>query len=284
MKNNEIKILKASQIISPPESAKIYEQANHKLKVLKQLLFNLGHVPYQSNLLKACCVLFNDTTFEAKLDANAYLLGFDNGVIDLTSGQLRPVTVDDMISLSCGYDYIEEDEHGRFDMKNADSLQNHPIVCGIINMFMQIQSHPQTCYYLLILLSSFLVGANPLEYFHIWEGLGGNGKTKIIEIALGDYAKAVAVSLLTGKAGACNQASPIIAMLRGIRLVLCEEPGKCDAINCGTVKYLTGGSTVTCRRLYGKDFSYTPQFKIVMACNFKPNVDADDGGFWRRFN
>lgn len=49
--------------------------------------------------------------FEKDLDANVYLLGTDNGVIDLKSCEFRAATPEDMVSRSVGYDYTPADEH-----------------------------------------------------------------------------------------------------------------------------------------------------------------------------
>src|SRR5207247_391079 len=48
------------------------------------------------------------------------------------------------------------------------------------------------------------------------------------------------------------------------------------------VKLLTGGDTVAARRLYERTFEFVPQFKLLLASNYRPSAHADDDGLWRR--
>jgi putative DNA primase/helicase len=48
------------------------------------------------------------------------------------------------------------------------------------------------------------------------------------------------------------------------------------------VKSLTGGDTVTARFLYQKEFSFKPEFKLIVAANHKPVIRGTDYAMWRR--
>jgi putative DNA primase/helicase len=50
------------------------------------------------------------------------------------------------------------------------------------------------------------------------------------------------------------------------------------------VKQLTGGDTITARYLYGEYFEYVPSFKVWLAVNHKPVVQATDYAIWRRIH
>mmetsp|Transcript_15054 Transcript_15054/g.26156 ORF Transcript_15054/g.26156 Transcript_15054/m.26156 type:complete len:114 (-) Transcript_15054:473-814(-) len=51
---------------------------------------------------------FFDTTFLAKLDSDPNLIAFTNGVWDLKKGLFRSACPDDNLSISTGYDYLEQ--------------------------------------------------------------------------------------------------------------------------------------------------------------------------------
>ena len=40
---------------------------------------DLGNVPFRANVVRACASKFYDAGFQAKLDTNTYLVGFENG-------------------------------------------------------------------------------------------------------------------------------------------------------------------------------------------------------------
>ena len=48
------------------------------------------------------------------------------------------------------------------------------------------------------------------------------------------------------------------------------------------MKVLTGGDTVAARFLYQETFEFQPRFKLWLAANDRPRVNADDDAMWRR--
>ena len=50
----------------------------------------------------------------------------------------------------------------------------------------------------------------------------------------------------------------------------------------GLVKMLTGGDTVTARKLYSSEFEFKPQMKLWLAANHAPRVSDEDSAMWRR--
>ena len=50
------------------------------------------------------------------------------------------------------------------------------------------------------------------------------------------------------------------------------------------MKDWTGGDRITCRALYGEQFDFKPQFKLVFCCNHLPTLPPDDEGTWRRIS
>ncbi len=73
-----------------------------------------------------------------------------------------------------------------------------------------------------------------------------------------------------------------IARLKGARLVTISECPADVWLDEAMVKQLTGGDTVTARYLYGREFEFKPEFKLIMATNHKPRIRGTDSGIWRR--
>jgi putative DNA primase/helicase len=45
---------------------------------------------------------------------------------------------------------------------------------------------------------------------------------------------------------------------------------------------MTGGDSVNARHPYGRPFSYTPEFKVTLTGNTKPQIRGQDFAIWRR--
>ena len=139
--------------------------------------------------------------------------------------------------------------------------------------------------YVLSLLSSCLSGENKEQKFHIWEGVGSNGKSILVELfeqAFGLYCGKIPISLLTSKRSASNAANPELARLKGKRFCVLQEPEEDERMNVGLMKELSGGDTIMARALFSDPVEYKPQFKMVLTCNHLPKIPSNDGGTWRR--
>jgi putative DNA primase/helicase len=73
-----------------------------------------------------------------------------------------------------------------------------------------------------------------------------------------------------------------VARLAGARLVISIEVDNGKALAEGLLKLLTGGDTVAARFLYRETFEFQPRFKLWLAANDRPRVNADDAAMWRR--
>ena len=134
-------------------------------------------------------------------------------------------------------------------------------------------------------LAKCLSGENRDEGFYIWTGTGGNGKSKLIDLismCMGEYACSLPIALLTQKRKASGAASPEMAITRGKRLAVMQEPDVNETLNIGQMKEITGNDKITARGLYKEPFEFTPQFKLVCMCNDLPNIPSNDDGTWRR--
>jgi len=226
----------------------------------------------KDKMYKECSGMFYEPKFEDKLDSNPKLLGFENGVYDLDNDEFREGRPEDYVSLSTGINYIE------YDVDN-------PYIEEIDDFMKKVLVNDNVREYVLTLFASILDGTNRDEKFHIWTGSGSNGKSKIVELfqhTIGDYACIFNVSLLTQKRVGSNATNSELAIAKGKRFAILQEPEENERLNVGLMKELTGGDQIQCRCLFKEPIKFKPMFKMILTCNHMPAIPPDDGGTWRR--
>jgi putative DNA primase/helicase len=128
-----------------------------------------------------------------------------------------------------------------------------------------------------------LTGDVSVQLFPIYAG--SRGKTtflQVVEYLMGSYYKAISAATLLEHNSRGDGPRSDLADLKGIRLAVAVEPESGARLSVGLVKQLTGGDTITCRRLYGQPFSYRPTAKFILLCNHKPRIPQMDSGIARR--
>ena len=135
------------------------EKIIEKLKELQAITRKLKTTSFKDNIIKECKELFINKDFINKLDANPYIIGFENGVYDLKNLEFRDGIPDDYISLTTGINKIDFDPMN----ENWKDLKN----------FIDTIFPPQDIRdYFLKFLSTCLQGVNAEEKFRIWTGQG----------------------------------------------------------------------------------------------------------------
>ena len=258
------------------ESGHKADLLRRRCKDIETLIFNLKKGPFKDRIIKECSLLFYEKDFESKLDQNNYLIGFTNGVYDLANRNFRKGCPDDMIGKTLGYAYRE--------------YQRDDLEIKQIEKFIDIiQPEADMKKYLMAYCASFLEGSNKDQKFMIWTGSGSNGKGSLIDLLdrtfngnSDGYFGTLPPTVLTQKRGSSSAATPELADKFGKRVITLQEPEGDDKIHVGFMKNITGQDKIEARPLYGDPFQYTPQFKLLLACNHLPNIPSDDGGTWRR--
>ena len=115
-----------------------------------------------------CQLLVCKYNFIDKLDKNMNLIGFDNGVYDVTQQIFRPGKPDDYISLSVGYDYMPLIEGRIYD--------------DIKQFIATIKPNREAIRELLSVLVGCLTGILPKGYVGILWGTGSNGISSLIKL------------------------------------------------------------------------------------------------------
>lgn len=202
------------------------------------------------------------------LDRDSMLFNVENGTLDTQTGTLRPHARGDLITKVA---------RAKFD-PTATAPQ-------FLRFLGRIVPEPEVRAFLQRYFGSALTGRTDDQAFVALYGLGANGKTVLTETiadVLGDYAVVVPFESLTAKREQANAASPDLADLAGARLALATEPAEGARLNVSLVKQLTGGERIKARWLHKNPFQYTPQFKLAMVGNHKPEIPESTHAAWRR--
>ena len=238
---------------------------------LYKLASSLQSTSRKKNVVEACRdLLYGGPEFERSLDENPLLLGFENGVYDLSAAEFRAGKPEDMLTLSVGYNFVD---------LRPDELEDCPEFLAVRGLVANAQPVPEVCAYLWLTCASLLEGGNAEGLFHVWTGSGGNCKSVMLRLLhdmLGNYAENMNVEFLTQKRPPSSAAQADLLLLRCKRLVEFTEPEEEDEIRVGHMKRITGGDTLTGRPLFSNDFQRFPAtFVPILAVNKLPALPPE---------
>jgi len=202
----------------------------------------------------------NGASPHVKFDADPYLLGFENGLYELTTGTFRPYQFNDYVTLTTGYNYTPD----------ADPAMREKIEA----FFQEIQPDPTHLNLLYQVLASALDGIN-YQKFWFYNGKGGNGKgvvSKLMRSVLGENFCYSPKEELLKEVGRSNGASPDIADLQFKRYIIFTEMG--GTIKLTSFRRLTGGDHFTGRQLYGNNQHFYLNATLGGEFNNPPDFDA----------
>lgn len=242
------------------------------IKKINNIIGNLNTAGFKQSVMKECQELFYNSSFYERLDSDPYLIGFNNGILDLKTCSFRQGKADDYVSYTCGYDYKE---YKQSDMEIQDLELN----------LEKIFVDPVLKEYFINYSAMLLKGGNFQKTFLVMSGEGDNGKSVIIEMiekALGDYVIKFPTTLITGKRTQSSAANPELARIHGKRFAVLQEPDGKDVINSGILKELTGNDSIYVRGLFKEGREIKPMFKLALICNKLPHLSADDQATWNR--
>lgn len=117
-------------------------------------------------------------------------------------------------------------------------------------------------------------------------GGGRNGKSTLVDVIaeiMADYATTVPIESLTGaEQRKGSDATPDLVRIPGARMVRASEPEQGQRMREAIIKALTGGEPILIRRMQQEFVEVTPEFKLTISGNHKPDIRGDDDGIWRR--
>ena len=226
--------------------------------------------------IKACLDLCqtnkNFAILSSEFDKNSNLLNFNNGTLNLTTGEFYTHKKDDMITKTVGYDYDSGAKCPKFE-------------AFISSLFDSNKEKDKLVRYLKMAFGLCLTGDTHHQVIQMCVGSGSNGKSALlgsIQQVFGEYG-----SYLNGDSLTENRKGQIredIANLEGKRFVYASENTKGSKLDNELLKQLSGGSkdVIQVRRLYGHYFNLYPQCKIFWAFNHAPYISDMTLGLWRR--
>jgi P4 family phage/plasmid primase-like protien len=204
----------------------------------------------------------------SELDARPELLNCLNGTVNLHTGKLQPHNRADLLTKNTGVLY-----------------PTTPGGCPIWESFVDtiFDGDDELISFVQRLLGYSFYGEVRDNILAVLHGNGANGKSTLIETILaaaGDYGSKAPHTFLMSKR---NESHPTdVARLKGVRIAVISESGDGKALNESLVKELTGGDTITARKLYQDNFEFRPSHTFLMATNHRPLVQGTDLGLWRR--
>ena len=204
-------------------------------------------------------------------DETPGLLGVQNGVVDLRTGELRDGRPGDRITRQVPVAYDAEAECPRFrrflrevfDTSDADETD-------------------EVVRYVRRLLGYGLTAECSEQKVVVLMGVGGNGKSTLLTVyrlIAGDYGIEIAPTVV--KRTRSDQHPTDVAALEGARFASCEEVGDAK-LNSDRLKHLSGGTTVAARRMHQDMREFPPTWQLWLTTNGQPETDDNSWAFWRR--
>jgi P4 family phage/plasmid primase-like protien len=268
-----------------------------RLKTLLSVERSLYTSGFKDSVMKDCVGLFYDEEFSQKLNANQYLLCFNNGVIDLHAVRTKD---DGNSEYYVNFRKAEPTDFvtfmsGRYPTKNCDSIdyieynpndpEQAPIHAEIDDFMSKVFPRPELRKYMWRKLASCIEGANKEQTYETWIGVGGNGKSKLVDLmcmAMGDYTSSLQSTAMTRKRPESGAANPDIMAIRNKRFIYMAEPDDREPLNTSRMKQFTGEDDVEARGLFEDQTKFKITGKIFMLCNAFPAINTMDRGTWRR--
>jgi len=263
-----------SSLTEDDEVKKKFLQA--RLTKVMEIYTKLARTNDKKNYMIESRDMFYDSEFMDNIDKNQYLLCCSNGVWDFKEKVFRVGKPEDYISKTTNIEYTPlGDEH-------------KPIIDEITDFMSKLFPVEELREYMWNHLASTLLGTPGNQTFNNYLGGGRNGKSVLVTLmakTLGEYkADLPLTAIVTPKRTSVGGLAPEIAMLKGARYVVMQEPKQGDIINEGILKQLVSGLDPVQARIpyHEAPVNFYPQFKLVVCTNILPEIKAQDHGTWRR--
>lgn len=120
-------------------------------------------------------------------------------------------------------------------------------------------------------------------FFLYGEGQTGKSTTiRVLDRILGEFSKTIRKRYLMAGLPQGDEAT-VFASLKGARMVVAVEVQPNDKFEEGVIKMATGEDKITGRLMRENPFDYIPRFKLILTGNYRPRIEGQDHGIWRRF-
>ena len=222
------------------------------------------------------------------LDRNPWLLGVDNGVVNLRTGELRETEArEEFVTKRSVHAYDPAAAAPRWEQLVAE-ITGEPIppdrdadghvVPDTVGRF---NPRPDLARYLQKALGYSITGSTGEQKFFVAIGDGSNGKGVLfdtVKAVLGPYAVVLpAEALMASKHdGDAERPTSLAASLAGSRLVVASESKEGQRLNTSMIKSHTGDKEMTARKMRQDAFTFTITHKLWLLTNVRPALDHID--------
>jgi P4 family phage/plasmid primase-like protien len=263
-----------------------------RFMMLVKLEKHLYQQDFKGGVMRAAIELFHEEDFANRLNVNPYLFACKNGVLDLNNqvrsedGSTKTVVVfragrpDDYISQLAGRNYPDSEaiEYIPYDPEN-------PQLSELMEFLLKIFPNKELRNYYIRLMASCLEGNNREQCYYTFIGVGGNGKSKVVDLmryTFGDYCSSLQATALTRKRPDSGAANPDIIAIKNKRFIYLQEPDDKEPLNTSRMKQFSGEDVVEARGLFEDQQRFRITGKLFMMCNSLPPIHSMDRGTWRR--
>lgn len=214
-------------------------------------------------------------------DQEPFLLGVQNGVVDLRTGEFRKAEAIDRVTMRVRV---------AFDAAATCPLWLNTLAAifaptaPATDLVTSSQSQEMVDFMQRAIGYSITGDCRDECCFFTW-GDGCNGKGTVMNTLgwlCGDYTDDMPYSTLE-RSDRGNGIPSDVAKLAGKRFITCSEMNEFD-LNEARLKALTGRDPMTARFLHHDWFTFIPVCKIWIATNNKPKIVGQDDGIWRRIH
>jgi len=202
-----------------------------------------------------------------EFDRQPWLLGVQNGVVDLRTGELLEHDREYLITVLSPTHY-DPDARGERWERFLREVMN-----GDESMVAALQR----------MAGYFLTGDISVQVLPIFYGPGGNGKNVFLDTlmgVMGPYAAEAPEGLITTRQH--DEHPTEIADLAGKRLVVASENEEGRKMRVGLVKKLTGNKYLKARFMRQDYFQFERTHKTVLVTNNRPIISETSNAVWRR--
>ena len=260
------------------ELALDYKKISGKKKRCSAIISALKTTSFHRKLIEMCQLEMHDYNFNKKRNENRYLLGCENGVIDLETFVFRDGRPDDYITFTTGR-YYQVFNPNDEEVKELDEI------------LMKVYPNKNRRKYFEDFFAMSLKGGNTGKDWLIATGESDGGKSatfRILETALGSGNSGYTSNFsrenfvqATGR-NSSSGPRPDLARIRGKRLMGGSEITKDEKINIGFIKQITGNDVIWARGMYEEGDEIQPQFTLYTHLNVPPEIPGSDEAFWSR--
>jgi P4 family phage/plasmid primase-like protien len=276
--HDEVKINQndeAKQNLDPSNSVHKYQNPAQKKKDTREATWSAlkqkcGSIKWWSCIYEHARTLMQDVNFKGRINHVPYLFPIRHRkVVDLRDGIVRERTREDCFTFECPVTY--GGPHELVDMTTAD----------VERFFRDVmQDKEEMVRFMQRQLGYFITGEMSDRSIFMWHGIGSNGKgcvATMLELMCSEFfitASKDVVIKNEAKQGD-GAATPHLIPLVSARIGMFSETEAGDMLNEALLKKWCGNDSIAARGLYGKQFSFKPQTKLVMQTNHKPDFNTD---------